>query len=397
MPALSRVRLTQRFVDTVKPPEAGEQWHMDTEVRGFGLRVRDTGKKTFAIRWASSRKLTIADATTVKLEDARELAIIRLSEVIEGEDPVANREAWKKNPTVEHLGSEVVEFLKTLGRSESYIKECERLLSAYIVPDIGGQMVREITVRDLERVIHNLKAKPRTGNLVRSLLSRMFKLARKWNYRADDPSFGLEAYDESPRERYYTPDELGKVRAVLEVRRRDARYKQSAAAALLLLFTGARPKEAFGATWEMFDLEAGVWTKPSQHTKQKKVHSHKLAEEALEVLRSHHKDAEAALAPKVLGKRGDLKVTGFLFPSDAKCGHLTTIKRFWQETRRQAGVSDAHLYDLRKTFATMLLARGVDIKTVMKLTGHTQASTLLRYYAMVVSGSEEKALDGLFG
>jgi len=45
----------------------------------------------------------------------------------------------------------------------------------------------------------------------------------------------------------------------------------------------------------------------------------------------------------------------------------------------------------------MLLSRGVDIKTVMKLTGHNQATTLLKYYAMVTTGAEKKALSGLFG
>lgn len=397
MPALNRLKLTQRFVDTVKPPEAGEQWIMDTEVRGFGLRVRDNGKKTYAIRWGSSRKMTLGDATLLTLPEAREAAILRLGEVIEGEDPVAKREAQKKNPTVEDLGAEVVEFLKTQGRSAAYVKESERLLSAYILPAIGKHRVREVTVKELEKIIHGLKAKPRTGNLVRSLLSRMFKLARKWTYRFDDPTLGIEAFEEHARERHYSLEELARLRGVLEARMEVPRFRQSAGACLLLLFTGARPKEAFGATWSMFDLEAGSWTKPSQHTKQKKVHAHKLALEALEVLKTLRAAAEAEAAKLSQEAGKPLEVSPFVFPSDSKTGHLTTIKKFWAEVRKAAELNDAHLYDLRKTFATLLLSRGVDIKTVMKLTGHTQASTLLKHYAMVVGGAEEKALDGLFG
>lgn len=397
MPALNRTKLTQRFVDTVKPPAEGEQWFMDTEVRGFGLRVRSNGKKTYGIRWASSRKMTLGDATTIKLEDAREMAILRLGEVIEGEDPVANREAWKKNPTVEDLGAEVVEFLKTQGRSEAYVKESERLLNAYVVPAIGTHRVREVTVKELEKIIHGLKAKPRTGNLVRSLLSRMFKLARKWTYRLDDPTMGIEPFEEHARERHYSLDELAKIRGVLEERMGIARFRQSAGACLLLLFTGARPREAFGATWVMFDLEAGTWTKPSQHTKQKKVHAHKLAQEALEVLKALRAAAEVEAAKLSQEAGKPVEVSPFVFPSDSKAGHLTTIKKFWAEVCKKAEVTDARLYDLRKTFATLLLSRGVDIKTVMKLTGHTQATTLLKHYAMVVGGAEEKALEGLFG
>src|SRR5450631_3237681 len=38
----------------------------------------------------------------------------------------------------------------------------------------------------------------------------------------------------------------------------------------LLLFTGARKSVVLGARWDQFDLDAGVWIKPSSHTKQKK-------------------------------------------------------------------------------------------------------------------------------
>ena len=38
------------------------------------------------------------------------------------------------------------------------------------------------------------------------------------------------------------------------------------------MLTGARRGEVLGATWEIFDLENGIWTKPSAHTKQRRLH-----------------------------------------------------------------------------------------------------------------------------
>jgi integrase len=35
--------------------------------------------------------------------------------------------------------------------------------------------------------------------------------------------------------------------------------------------TGARPHEVIDAEWPQFDLQRGVWTKPSHHTKERKV------------------------------------------------------------------------------------------------------------------------------
>lgn len=48
--------------------------------------------------------------------------------------------------------------------------------------------------------------------------------------------------------------------------------KTSANAIRLLMLTGARRGEVLGARWDMFDLDAGVWVKPSAHTKQRTEH-----------------------------------------------------------------------------------------------------------------------------
>jgi integrase len=52
----------------------------------------------------------------------------------------------------------------------------------------------------------------------------------------------------------------------------DKARKVSARAIILTLLTGARPGEVLSATWDMFDLEAWTWTKPSSHVKQKRIH-----------------------------------------------------------------------------------------------------------------------------
>ena len=386
MPKMNQINLTQRMIDTLKPPSQGEKLVMDTKVQGFGVRVRYTGKATYIIRYTAPdgkhKKMTLRDVRDWKLDDARDIAVMRLGEVAGGDDPVAEREAWKKNPVMSELGDETIEHLRSLKKGDKYISDFQRHLDRRINPAIGDMKVRDVSARDVEKIVRGLSDTPRTGNLVRSALSRMFKLARRWNYRLDDPTFGLEKYEEHARERYYTFKELEAVHRALATY--DGGIRQGSANAVrLCLFTGARPKEVLGATWDMFDLKTGVWIKPSHHTKQKKVHKAKLASEALEVLHQMHKDAEDEAV--------------YLFPSDGKTGHLTTIKRFWWAVRDAAGLKDAHLYDLRKTFATLLMSRGVDIKTVMKLTGHTQPTTLLKHYAQVVQGAEEKALDGMFG
>ena len=87
----------------------------------------------------------------------------------------------------------------------------------------------------------------------------------------------------------------------------------------------------------------------------------------------------------------------WLFPSkDSKAGHLTSIKTFWRLLCRRAGLEGIRPYDLRRTVLTRLMGSGVDLRTVMDVSGHTQPSTLLRHYAHAVPGRQRAALEGLF-
>ena len=60
---------------------------------------------------------------------------------------------------------------------------------------------------------------------------------------------------------------------------------QVAAACLkFMLLTGCRKGEALSMRWEDINFEDRVWTKPSHHTKQRKIHRVPLSNAALEIL-----------------------------------------------------------------------------------------------------------------
>ena len=55
--------------------------------------------------------------------------------------------------------------------------------------------------------------------------------------------------------------------------------------------------------------------------------------------------------------------------------------------------SDYTRYQMRKTAFTNLSANGVDVRTIMELSGHSQASTLLNSYVHATTGSIKNALE----
>ena len=51
----------------------------------------------------------------------------------------------------------------------------------------------------------------------------------------------------------------------------------------------------------------------------------------------------------------------------------------WERIRERAGLGDVRFHDLRHSYASLLVNDGVELLTVGKLLGHSQAQTTMRY------------------
>jgi integrase len=72
-----------------------------------------------------------------------------------------------------------------------------------------------------------------------------------------------------------------------------------------VMLTGARRGEVRGATRSMFDLENAIWTKPSAHTKQRKLHQVPLSGHAIRLLKGMKETASGPYVPSVETLRTD--------------------------------------------------------------------------------------------
>ena len=135
------------------------------------------------------------------------------------------------------------------------------------------------------------------------------------------------------------------------------------------------------ARWGHLDLEGSLWTKPAETTKMRRLHRVELSARAVDILRDLRPSNPAP--------------SDYVFPREGRHGHLTDIDRFWRRITRAAGLGDARLYDLRKTTLTLLMASGVDLRTVMSISSHSSPTTLLRHYAHATEGTQRAALDAL--
>jgi integrase len=141
--------------------------------------------------------------------------------------------------------------------------------------------------------------------------------------------------------------------------------RRVANAVRLQLLTGARIGEVLAARWADVDLERGVRTKPSRHTKQKRTEHVPLSAPALVLLA----DWRAASPPDGT----------YLFPGDAPGKPLQDIKNFWRGVVKAAALPGYRLHDNRHTHASHLVSSGLSLEIVGRLLGHTNPLTTKRY------------------
>ena len=141
---------------------------------------------------------------------------------------------------------------------------------------------------------------------------------------------------------------------------------------IIIQDTGMRPEEVFRIRIENIDWTRRLLFNPHGKTKASRRHV-PLSERLLDVL-----------LVRCAGKR-----EGWLFPSKrAACGHLTTVAKQFRAACRDAGLPDSLvLYSARHTFGTAAYEATGNLAVVMKVMGHTDVRTSMRY--------QHPALDSL--
>jgi integrase len=187
----------------------------------------------------------------------------------------------------------------------------------------------------------------------------MFELAIKWGMRSDNPAKGVGKFHEEKRHRWLSMEELARLSEALD----DHSNQKAANAIRLQLLTGARIGEILTARWEDFDLDRGVWIKPSHHTKQKRTEHLPLSKAAI-ALMSNMKDATCS---------------SFAFPGRSPEKPLVDLKRFWRSIVTKAKIENYRIHDNRHTYASQLVSNGMSLAIVGRLLGHTNPLTTQRY------------------
>ena len=353
-------RITKRSVDAIKVGGT-DTVYWDGELTGFGLRVRRSGRKSYVVQTRIAGKLcwfTIGPHGPLNPNQARARALEILACAKKGIDPRdadARREA---QPSMADLGRRFLEEYVPVHCKPSTREEYRRSVRLFVDPVIGELRVPEVQRKDIAALHHGLRDKPYQANRTLGVLSKMFNLAEVWGWRPDgtNPCRHVKRYKEHKRERFLSPEETERLGQVL--REAEEEMPSAVAAFRLLLLTGCRMSEIRDLRWdyvnddciELPDAKTGGRVVP-------------LGPEARAVLSAISRDEDN---PWVISGR---------LPGS----HLTDLQRPWRRIRKQAGLEDVRIHDLRHSFASRALALGESLTMIGKLLGHTQVQTTARY------------------
>lgn len=203
-------RITKRVVDALQS-NGSEFTLWDDTVSGFGVRVRPSGAKSYAVVYragagcgAPVRRYTIAAAGKIPPEHARIRAKVILGAVAHGHDPANQKTAERGTPTIAELAdrfmAEHVRAKRKVGTAEFY----RDILDCIVKPALGTTKTDKLNRHQVSRLHSSLADTPFQANRMLAVVGSMYAFAGRADIvpEGTNPARGIDKFKESRRERF---------------------------------------------------------------------------------------------------------------------------------------------------------------------------------------------------
>ncbi len=386
-----KAKLTKRTVDAAAP-RPGRYFVWDADLKGFGLRVAESGTKTYIVRYrprglgrgAPKRFVVLGRHGPVTPDEARDRAKAILGAVAAGQDPAKERAQSGDATTVASLVDLFIEEHVKAKRKPRTASGYAAVLKGHLVPRFGKRAAERISSTEMSQLHLSLRDSPYQANRMLAIIASMYSFAVKRGLvpKGTNPVEGVEKFRESSRDRYLTLDELNRLGESLRLAesaglpwksaankpvskhlpkqddRRTVLAPEVVLAFRLLLFTGARLREILHLEWRHVDLDRGLILLPDSKTGRKTIVMSTLV---------------------VALMRASTRSGPYVIPGAGADRPRSDLKKPWQAVQRHAGLEGVRLHDLRHTFASIGAGASLGLPIVGKLLGHSQPATTARY------------------
>ena len=353
--ATTRRRLTDANVARLAPASR-EYMVWDTRQAGLGVRVRPSGHRSFVFFRKGkdgARRMTLGPTTLLSVDEARKKCL-----AIET-DTASSRARRGTAPTFR-------EFVSGPGRAcfdrckPSTVKPMNWQLRARLLPEFGPVPLDRITRAGVTRWFDEYsRSAPGGANHALALLRRLLNHAVACGDLEANPARGVKRNPRPRLTRFMSREEVHRLhRALDHYACAPASFAQQADIIRLLLLTGCRKSEILTLQWK--DVDTDTLNLADGKTGPRRVF---LSAPARAILARQPQSGSA-----------------YVFPSPANRERpLSHNLPLWSSVRERAGLEDVRLHDLRHTFASHAVLRGIPLPVVSFMLGHKRSSMTLRY------------------
>lgn len=395
-----KAKLSSRTLKSLIP--RGKPFEVvDSELKGFLLRVQPSGARTYYFSYRNSQgrrgRYRIGNSDALSPAQARDQAVLLSARVVAGED-IQSQKKQERRMAERAKSRSLSGFLThqyepwATSQRKSGAATVKRIRSNYAhlmqrpIADINLWVIEKWRSDELK----SGKAKTTINRDITTLKACLSK-AVEWELLDANPLQKLRPIraDTLTRARYLTASEEGALRNALGEREQQLRKNRASGNAwrrarhraelpdfstvafadylqplvLLSLNTGIRRGEILQLRWADVDLLQRELIVRGENAKSGKVRHIPLNDEALRTLQQWRLDARSA----------EWVFAG----NDGKC--MKAVNTSWKGVLHSAAILDFRWHDLRHHFASRLVMNGVDLNTVRELLGHSDLTMTLRY------------------
>jgi integrase len=260
----------------------------------------------------------------------------------------------------------------------SAIRTYDAHLRLHVLPALGHLRIREVTTRDVQNFIDRLVREGCASGTVDSALTPLRSMYRRAVIRGDaatNPAHGVEKPAVRPATRRIVPP--SEADAMLSALSTGDRPLWATA-----FYAGLRHGELAALRWEDVDLASGV------------LHVRRGWDEVEgEITPKSRKGIRDVPIPLVLRDdlvehRMSIEGEGAVFPRRIRSYTRAAAKRW-----REAGLARLTLHETRHTYASLMIASGVNVKALSTYMGHANIGITLDLYGHLFPGNEAEAAN----
>lgn len=291
----------------------------DTIVQGLILMITSTGSMSFYLRKNINRiteRIFIGKYPDLPIDEARKLAIQKLSLIAQGVDLVAEKRRMRNEMTLGELFEEyMVRYSKPNKKSWIYDqREITKYLSHWFKRRISA--ISKSEIRQLHETIHKKNGLYQANRMLERIRA-MYNKAIEWDWEGINPTSGIRKYKEKSRDRFIQPHEMPHLVHALSLEENETARDLF----WILLLTGARKTNTLMMRWEQISWELKSWRIPD--SKNGEVLVLPLIDRALEILKVRMLNAESE----------------WVFPGENPENHFNNPKRAWRRALQRATIN----------------------------------------------------------